>query len=261
MGGWFKLAPLMIGKALDISLIIAGPTLELWLAIILARRRLYKQFPWFFLYTCFSVFSGIALPLTSRFGSYPLFFNAFSIGQAIYAVLGLLAMNESFSQVLTPYYLGRRWFRALLPVLVLIVVCLSIWKWLGHAPIQASKLMGALISFGLASDYLLSAVFGLFGIFVLFWQVRWQQYPFGIMKGFGLFSIVGMLAHLLRSDIGTKMNWFFAYAPPVAYIVACLIWLGAFLRPEPQEQANKPSSLVNVDELVELLDRLLKAIR
>ena len=65
------------------------------------------------------------------------------------------------------------------------------------------------------------------------WQSPWQRHPFAIMKGFGFFTIIGMLANLLRSDFGTKMDTFFAYAPPVAYIVACFIWLGGFLVPEP----------------------------
>jgi len=174
-------------------------------------------------------------------------------------VLALLAMNASFSQVLMPYYFGRRWFRFVLPILALVVVLVSIG--VGHLPIQASRPMAVLISFALARDYLLSAIFCLFGMIVFFWQTRWQQHPFGIMKGFGLFSIVGMLANLLRSDFGTKMNWFFSYAPAVAYIVACLIWLGAFLKPEPEEQAPRPGSLVNVEELVALLERLIKAVR
>jgi hypothetical protein len=251
----------MFGKALDISFTLAGLTLQFWLAITMTRCRLHKQFLWFFVYTWFSILSGITLVLASGFGSYTVYFNLFSIAQASYAVLALLAMNESFKQVFAPYYFGRRWFRFLLPVLALIVVLISLWKWHGPTPAQASRPMAALISLGLASDYLLSAVFCLFGILVFFWQTRWQQYPFGIMKGFGLFSIVGMLADLLRSDFGTKMNLFFSYAPAVAYIVACLIWLGAFLKPAPEEQEPRPGSLVNVEELVALLERLIKAVR
>jgi hypothetical protein len=251
----------MFGKGIDISLTLAGPVLQIGLTILAANRRLHKQFPWFFLYTCFGILFGTTLALTSGFGSYKLYFNSFWTGQAIFSVLALLAMNESFSQVFKPYYFGRRWFRLLLPALALMVLLASAWKWLGHAPTQGSKPMVVLISFALASDYLLSAVFCLFGILVFFWQTRWQQYPFGIMKGFGLFSIVGMLANLLRSDFGTKMNLFFSYAPAVAYIVACLIWLGAFLKPEPEEQEPRPGSLVNVEELVALLERLIKAVR
>lgn len=120
--------------------------------------------------------------------------------------------------------------------------------------------MVSFISFSLAGDYMVAGVYGLFVVLVLFWQARWQQYPFGIMKGYGLIGIVGMLADLLRSELGKRTDVFFSYAPAVVYIPACLIWLGTFIKTEPLRRSVR-ASFVDMDEILDLLGRLKQAIR
>jgi hypothetical protein len=70
-----------------------------------------------------------------------------------------------------------------------------------------------------------------------------------------------MLAGLLRSEFGTKWDFFFSYAPSVAYILGCLIWLGAFLAPDEGKHRAGPGAVVDLDEILELLSKLTKAIK
>lgn len=170
-------------------------------------------------------------------------------------------MYESFDRTLKIYYFSRRWFFLLPLITILVIFAVSSWTLHKQRPIQAGQITLLYFSFDLAADYMLAGLFGLFVILVILWQAPWQRYAFGIMKGFGLFSIVGMLADLLRSQFGTKWDFFFSYAPSVAYILGCLIWLGAFLAPEQRKAPAGLGSAVDLDEILELLSKLKKVIK
>lgn len=241
-------------SGIDTLLGVTGVALEIALAAILIRRKLWRsEFPLFFTYVCYAIVDVIGLLLVARYSSKRTYAQAYWIAQAVYGLLGVLAMEEAFRRIFSVYYFRRRWFRLLVPGLVLFILTVSIWKWLRHAPIQAGPLTIAYISFDLAMNYMLAGIFGLFGVLVLFWRTKWQRHPFGILLGFGTFSIVGMLADALRSDFGTKMDLIFSYAAAVAYIIACAIWLHAFTR-NHDDGENRPEPLVDPLELLELLE-------
>jgi len=108
-------------------------------------------------------------------------------------------------------------------------------------------------------NYILAGIFGLFGILVFFWRTKWQKHPFGILLGFGVFSVIGMVADALRSDFGAKMDLIFSYAAAVAYIVACAIWLHAFML-NNDDGENRPRLPADPEELLRLLERQTQMI-
>lgn len=246
---------------LNAALALAGIILLGVLTAVMVRRRLYRQFPLFFLYSCYAVAASIVVNAASLGAEQAALIKIYSATEALYALTGLLAMYESFHRVFSLYYFSRRWLFVLPLVTVLVILIVSILSLRKHSPVQADALGLFYLGFDLAADYMLAGFFGLFVILVFLWQARWQRYPFGIMKGFGLFSIVGMLAGLLRSEFGTGWDFFFSYAPSVAYILGCLIWLGAFLAPDKAKHRPGPGAVVELDEILELLSKLTKAIK
>jgi hypothetical protein len=244
-----------MSNGVDTALSLIGVTIEIALAATLIRRGVWKkEFIFFFVYTSYSIINVILLLVSAEVSSKRTYFTIYWATQAIYAALGLLAMNESFRKVFRIYYFRRHWFRFLIPAVVMAILSISIWTSLIHAPIQAGPVTIAYISFDLAANYMRAGIFGLFGLLVFFWRTKWARYPFGIMLGFGVFSVTGMLANALRSDFGTKMNLIFSYGTAVAYIIACLIWLGAFIRPETTSTASH-NSQADPSELLQVLDR------
>lgn len=239
----------------DSLLGITGTALQVVIAVILVRRSLWRtQFPFFFLYVCYSIVNVVGLLAVSALSSSRTYARVYWMAQPLYAILGVMAMNESFRTVFRVYYFRRSWFRFLLPAVVLAILSVSTWKWLRHSPIQAGPLTVAYISFDLAMNYMLAGIFAVFGVLVFFWRPKWQRYPYAILIGFGVFSIVGMLADALRSDFGTKMNFIFSYAAAMAYIVACVIWLRAFMR-DHEELKDRSAPPVDPNELLRLLTR------
>src|SRR5882672_4545831 len=133
---------------IDTILGLVGVALEMALATTLIRRGLWrKDFPLFFVYVCYAVLDAVGLLFIAAFSSNRTYARAYWIAQAVYAILGLLAMNEAFRRTFRVYYVRRNWFRYLVPSVVLVILSISIWKWLRHAPVQAGPLTIAYISF------------------------------------------------------------------------------------------------------------------
>jgi len=219
-----------------------------------------RQVPLFFVYTCFSLVAGVTQAISLISSNSTNFLNLVWAIEGAYACIGLLAMNESFCKTLGGYF-SKRWLTLVPLTTILAVLFVSTLSLHKHAPIQATPLGTLYLSFYLSADYMRAGLFGVFVLLVFFWKARWQLHPFAIMKGFGLFSIVGMLADLLRSQFGTKWDFFFSYAPAVAYILSCLIWLGAFVAPEERKSPAGPGSAVDLDEISQLLGKLTKVIK
>ncbi len=247
----------------DIALSLAGGILQAALAIALVRRRLWRRaFPWFFLYVCYSLANVTVLLLSAAFlTNRRAYFTIYGVMQAIYAAVAVAAMNEALHKIFKPYYLRRTWLRFMVPCVVFAILMLAFVNSLKHTPIEAGPLTIIYISLDLAANYMLAGIFGFFGILVLFWRTKWLDPPFGVMLGFGIFSVIGMLADALRSDVGKQMDLVFIYAAAVAYVVACVVWLHAFRQRDPPSQ---PGSTVDPKELLQLLDRpteMLKRMR
>ena len=218
----------------DILLGLVALVLAAWLAIILVRRKANRAFSFFFLY----VSSSIALPILRLCvsGDYKLFFQVYWGTEAIYVFLALLALHEVFRKVFAAFY-EKRWFWLFFPSVVIAISVLAVIYRFGSPPAQANQVMSFIISMGMAVNLVQALLFVLFFVLVWFNGIGWREYPFGIVMGFAAIAIGGFIANWSRSVFGTKSIPLFSYAPPVAYILAVILWLNTFLRPpgpEPQ---------------------------
>ena len=228
MRGWFKLTLTKFMGALDLSLSLVGLGLAILLAATLVRRNLHREFPFFFTYVAFAILAAAARLSVS--GNYPMYFKVFWVTATLYALFSLLAVYEVFRKVFSTCYQLWWWFRLVFPGTVVIAAFVQTWHAIVNPPIQASPLIAVILSFGMTINWVEAALFGLFLALVLLLGVRWRRYPFGIVEGFGLSALGAVIAYVLRSGFGTKYNPLVKYAPPVAYLLGLLVWLGAFLR-------------------------------
>jgi hypothetical protein len=217
----------------DIGLTLIGPVLTAWVAALVVRRKLHREFPFFFAYLILSVI--VPLIRLSVSGDYVTFFKVVWATEAIYALLALLTLYEVFREVFLPFYMLWWWFRLIFPGAAVLIAFISIRSAILHPALQAPHILQIIFGAGKAVNYLEAVLFGLFFALVLLLGVRWRSYPFGIVEGFGLSALGALIAYGLRSEFGTKYNLFVKYAPPVAYVVGVLVWLDTFLRqPDPE---------------------------
>jgi hypothetical protein len=204
------------------------------LVTVLIRRKTNREFPFFFLYVGSSI--SFAIIKLSVSNNYQLFFWVSWVTEAIYVVLALLALHEVFRKVFAAFYV-KRWFWLFFPLVVVAISVLAVIYRLGSPPAQANQMMSFIISMGMAVNLVQALLFVLFFVLVWFNGIGWREYPFGIVMGFAAIAIVTFAANWARSEFGTKSIPLFSYAPAVAYILAVILWLNAFLRPpEPEPQ-------------------------
>lgn len=247
-------------KVFDIGIQIFGGGLLVWLAAVIARRKLHREYPFFFAYILFTILAtGIRV---SASGNERTYFFVYWSSDAIFAVLALLALHEAFRDVFYGFFCFW-WFRLIFPGFVALISFFSI----RHAilsPPHATRITAIILSAGTAVNYVQAGLFGIFILLVVVLHVRWRRYPYDIALGFAVATVGEWVAFALRSEFGTKYAHVFRYAPPVAYIAATLIWLRSFsgkFEPEPRlqwQQDITPQQLVaEVKDYIRIMRKVL----
>jgi hypothetical protein len=203
----------------------AHPVLQLGVAGVMVRRKLYRRFPVFFRYVLCQVAIFAALFPVYLSGSYKPFFYGYWISAAISLVLGFLVIQEIFLDVFQPYHTLKDLGAVL-------------FKWAGLVMLLAAGVVAA-ASPATSQGPLVEAVStvqrcvrviqcGLVLFLLVFSRylgVSWRQRSFGIALGFGgfasaeLFAVALNASHYLSETSTGIINM-------CAYNLAILTWAG-----------------------------------
>ena len=143
-------------------------------------------------------------------------------------------------------------------ILMLLTAGLRILLWPLPDP---NLLMATIISLGIAVGFLQVGMFALFFLLVKFFHMRWRQHAFGIVLGFGIIACGDLAAFLLRSEFGTKFNFYVQLTYPIAYIIAVGVWLAAFLPPQPDHPLKDWVPPLTPEEMVTELRQYTRAVK
>lgn len=227
---------------------LASLGLEFWLAGILLKTRLCREFPLFFSYIAAFILGDIVK--FSLVHNYRLYFYAYWTIEILYAGLGVAALFESYHRVFHNFYRVHRWFWTLFPAAIALVVLLSAYYARTRPPRQAFPLISLIISLEIGVNLIRTAIFLLFRGAMLFFHARRRSYPLGIVDGFAVLAVAGLM-YGLRSEFGTKVAFLVQYGIPVAYILALTVWLDTFLRPA-ESKPHLPPGLTLEQALAEM---------
>lgn len=248
-------------RSLDILLPVIGSALLLALSVIMVRRRLQREYPFFFAYVVFVLLSSVAV--FSLSGHAKIFFRLYWATEPVNAVLALLALHEAFRDVFYGFF-SFWWFRLIFPSAVALISFFSIRHAILNPPAQATRVAAIILSVGTAVNWVQAGLFAIFMLLVVVLHVRWRRYPYDMALGFAVATIGDWIAFALRSEFGTKYANVTRYAPPVAYILATLIWLRSFsgrFEPEPRLQWRQDISpqqlLAEVKEYIRIMRKVL----
>ena len=210
------------------------------LIVLLARRKLYRQFPFFLAYTLYSVLVTVPrLILVHEPSKYPAFYwNT----EVIYGVLALLSLNEVFGRIFVFEYKEGRWPRLIFPISVL-AIGMCIFAWWRFAYTVSHHHLGSLKALRLALHQGVHSIEGiLFVIFVVMWVAydpSWNDYDCNVLLGFGISGLITMIIDMVRFQSGREYELWYRYIPGLGYVLVCLIWLYGFWRPyEPKRRSD-----------------------
>lgn len=234
-------------KIAELALALAGTSLQLLLLIVLSVRRSYRSFPAFFTVTAFAIASTLS-GLAFRNNAF-VYVRIYWATEALYVLFAFLALLEVFRSVFRNFY-RMGWFRLLFPSVGVLMICVAVIRSLAKPPAQTSRAFAVIIFLELAVRFLQIGILFLFFALVRFFHMQWRQHAFGIALGFGISAAGSLVVFLLRSEFGTKMNYFVRMTPPIAYTVAVAVWLLTFLIPPPDNRLLSQSPGLTPEEML-----------
>jgi hypothetical protein len=245
-------------KTAELALALGATMLQVCLVLYMAVRRYYRRFPAFFgciLVSVAGTITGVAVR-----NSPALYLQIFWIAEALYVLLAFFALLEIFKSVFKSFY-QLRWFRFLFPAIGLVMVCVAVIRSIAKPPAEANRALAIIIFLELAVRFLQIGILFLFFALVRFFHMLWRQQAFGIALGFGISAAGSLVVFLLRSEFGTKMNYFVRITPPVAYTMAVLVWLLTFISPQPAHPLQGKAPALTPEEMLAELKQYSRTVK
>jgi hypothetical protein len=243
----------------ELTLALSGIGLQGGLCVLLLVRGFQRPFRSFVAYSLFSVLASVAGLLVRNIPGF--YFYFYWISELIYIVLTLAALQEIIYLVFRNFY-SMRWFRLIFPVIGVSLILLATFRaLLTDARNAGSPIFQIIISMEILVRMLQFGLLILFFILVWFFHMRWRQIPLGIALGFGIGAAGFLVVFLLRSEFGTEFDPVVRIAPPIAYIIAVLIWLATFLRGEPSQPEAKLDVAFTPEQMLFEVRRYTRAVK
>jgi hypothetical protein len=215
----------------------AQPIVQSVVAVVFWRRKLYKQFPVFFVFLLAQVTNfAVLFPLWIT-GNRSLYFGPSWVGEAINAILGFKVIHEVFLDVFRPYRtlkdLGTLVFKwaGVVMLLVAVVVALS-------NSFDENPWMHALTTLQRSIRVAQLGLILFLLLFSRFLGVSRKQVSFGISLGFGFLAAVELMLMALHAR-GLVARDSFNLTNMLTYNLAVFVWLGYSLS---HQAAREPAS-------------------
>jgi hypothetical protein len=209
---------------LQLALWIAHPILQLAVAVVMFRRKLYKIFPFFFTYTISQVVTFCVLFPLFRLDYGTAFYYAYWVCAAISLAIGFKVIHEVFLDVFRPYHTLRDLGSVLFKWAALVMMLVAFVVAAGSTATELGAFGEAVITVQRCVRVVQCGLILFLLVFSRYLGVSWKQHSFGIALGFGGFASVELAMATLnvsgRLDHGTK-----DLGITVSYNLAILVWL------------------------------------
>lgn len=206
------------------ALWIAHPILQVSVALIIWRRKLYRTFPVFFAYLVSQVVTFLTLFPIFQWGTYEYYFYGFWILQAVTLAVGFKVIHEIFLDVFRPYHalkdLGSVLFKWAALVMLLVACVIAAASPAG----QEGPLVQAVLTVQRCIRVIQCGLILFLLVFSKYLGVSWRQHSFGIALGFGGFASVELTMIALNTS-GHASEMAVSMFSMAAYNLAIVTWL------------------------------------
>ena len=210
----------------------------------------YREYSLFMAHNALSILTFVGTLFLSR-RPVP-YFLTYWIGEAASTVLALLVILAIFKPAAEVLYIERPRLSYLLPIGIALIVVIPIWQAV-YRPLRLTLLghvASGLYSFVLAILCLQALI--LLACLLLSRSIPWTRYDFAIISGFGISALMKWIAYVVRWNYGSRFEDWFTVLLPGATAGAVLVWLIAFLRPEPPTTKTEPDA-TDLQRVIDLM--------
>jgi hypothetical protein len=240
---------------------VASHLLQIAIAITLVRRKMVREFPAFFVYTCFQVLQFGVLLTMGLMNSITRdqYLAGWLIEKYISAGLRFAVIHEIFHHVFRSYpslqSLGGRIFRwstAVLMVVAVVLVAYSTGTSLDHLSI-----VPIVIDRGV--DIMQVGLLVVLLLLVKYLRLTWATYVLPIAVGLGLYSSTMLVMAALHAHFGMYYQpVLFGHIERISYTCSALVWFTALLMPEREVKPITPPVSMELENWNTALEKLLE---
>lgn len=243
---------------------VAAPAGQLVLLIVMVRRGLVRQMPWFFIYTVWVMTTSLLqLPfyLQSRALRSVTLANFYVswTADAGSVALGFLAVYELFGQVFQPYQAFRHWAPALFRWCGVILLLVGSAGAVLSSPNRELKAVAGLLVLERTLRVVQVGLLLLVLITSRYLHIAWKPHLLGVALGFGMYAAVAIVCTTMQAQNGPVGYWVLGMVSFTAYTCAVLIWVAYFLVRQP---AAEPARIIprtaEVEQWNQALSHLLQ---
>lgn len=234
---------------IDYVLWFASPTLQVGMLVVLFRRGLHRDYPFFFNYTILQVVSVPVLAFIHSTQPYAAYYYAYYFNIGLSVLISFFVLQEIFTDAFRPYEALRdlsiilfRW-SALVVLLVGVMWAVN----LSHKPGDGLIMDGILLADRSVRLMQCGLVFFLL-LFSEYLGISRRSLLFGISLGFGIFAAVNMLVATGASHSGAVHQTALRQVNSAAYFLAVLIWFGFTLAAAPSRSKLAQESLLRSED-------------
>ncbi len=260
-------------RAIDYVFWFSASAIQLGVLVVMFRRGLYREYPFFFNYTLLRVLSDVILFIVHK-QSYGLYYFSYWLSAALSVLISFAVLYEIFQQAFRPYEalrdLGVILFRWSALVILLVA---GMWAATSGQPAQDGSITNAIL---LAERSVRLMQCGLVFFLLLFSEylgISRRTLLFGIALGFGLFASVNMLVASALSHAGVLHVSALRWINSGTYTLSALIWLfyavmapsrsaatTAVRTPEWNSALEDARVPAGVDSLLDSMDRTVERL-
>jgi hypothetical protein len=238
---------------------IAPRALQVIIVVVMIRRRLFREFPFFFTYTVFQIVEQgtlFVLDHSPAVSDYQYWYVHW-VTSIISIVLRFSILWEIFSNVFRDYpglqRFNRVLFRSAIAIFLLLAAMVA-----ALAPEDGpGHIFSGIHVLDLSVDVMQSGLWLLLVGFCSYFRLSWRSFTYGIAFGLGIFSTVDLATEATRVWTGFVAGYAFDFISMATYHLCVIIWLVYLLAPETSRHTLKELPKNNLEQWNAELQRLL----
>jgi hypothetical protein len=228
---------------------IGSSIVEVLVLCIMLRCGLTSRFPIFFSSLAFDFLRELALPMVVHHSELA-YRYAYWLSLPIEYVIGFGVMLEAFRCSLDGDAKIPPQSIRLLALAAVVLVGLA--TYLVLCPDIPMNVTGVVLTLDRSIDLLRCGMFLFLVTFAARLGLCWRHHIWGIVLGFGVYAIMGLIAAAIHATTGVVSGDWVTHIPQFGYLSATIIWAGYLRRPEP---ARKPMTLEELSVVHSLLGK------
>lgn len=214
-----------------------SPVLQAILLGVLTSRKLYREYPFFYLYTLSHVARSL-LAYVIRQRSYSAYFYFYWVTETYLAILCLLVVQEVYKASFANLPRLRHFYLLVFNIATAVLVFMCLVSGYVTPGTDQARVIAALVVLQRSLDLLVGGLS--FALLVVLRVIgfSWQTISAGIALGFMVNSAIAFAAASARSlGTGSLANDIYAVSLATAYALALIIWNISILYPAPEIHA------------------------